>query len=84
MPRSSSDRVGWHYARNLVSTSRITLDGKHPGLEVRANLNEQPGIARSRIYLVEGRLYQLTVAGTEPRATSADADRFLNSLVVTQ
>ncbi len=67
----------------LTSSSRTTLNGKYPGRDVEADLPDQKGILRARIYLVGQRLYQIMVVGTKPWANSADATKFLDSLIVT-
>ena len=67
----------------LTSAPSITLRGAHPGREVNADLPAQKGILRAKVYLVDKRLYQVMVVGTKSWATSADATKFLDSLVVT-
>lgn len=42
------------------------------------------GVFRSRAYLVNGRLYQLTAVGTKAFATSEQANQFLGSLKLTK
>ena len=66
----------------LTSESNITLSGKYPGREVQADIPSKKGVLRARIYFVDQRLYQMIVTGTKPWATSADATKFLDSLVL--
>jgi len=70
-------------ARGVVLQDReITLD-RHPGrafrFAFRAKTGRQ-GVARSRIYWANGRLYQLMVLGDEAKVNDDDSDRFLESL----
>ncbi len=67
----------------LKSESRIELDGKHPGREIRADLPEGKGTVRARVFFVGTRLYQVMVIGEKGFAESADTLRFLNSLKLT-
>jgi hypothetical protein len=67
----------------LTSESKINLSGKYPGREVQADIASKKGILRARFYLVDRRLYQVVVTGTKPWATSANATKFLDSLVLT-
>jgi hypothetical protein len=73
--------------RNIDATlkgeSAVTLDGKYPGLEVRAELPYLKGIVRGRVYLVGQRMYQIVAIGTPAWVNSAGATRFLNSLTLT-
>jgi hypothetical protein len=62
----------------LLSEKKVKL-GKHPGLEFQIDAPKVGGIYRSRIYIADGRLYQVTVFGPKEVATSKQADRFLNS-----
>jgi len=69
----------------LTNSSKITLSGKYPGREVQATLpKQQDGLLIAKIYFVNQRLYQIMVTGTKAWAGSADATKFLDSLVVTQ
>ncbi len=61
----------------LVSEKKITL-GSHPGLElhIAAPMNSQ---LRTRIYVVQGRLYQVFVVGSPRQMQQPAVERFLNS-----
>lgn len=61
----------------LLSEKKITL-GKHPGLEFQVE-SAKLGVYRSRIYIADGRMYQVTVMGPKEVATSPTADEFLKS-----
>src|SRR4051794_4724582 len=66
----------------LLSSKKITLQKKYPGRDFTfevANI----GQARARVYLVEGRLYQTAVFGSEDLVKSADTKTFLDSFKVT-
>lgn len=63
----------------LLSETRILLDEKHPGLEFTIEVLKPPGLYRSRIYLIDGRLYQIVAIGEKPFATSDEADQVLTS-----
>jgi hypothetical protein len=67
----------------LVSSSRITLQKKYPGRQVQATLPTAQQFLHGRVYLVGTRLYLILVSGPKEWATSAEATRFLDSLVVT-
>ena len=70
--------------KELTSTS-ITLVGKYPGREFTARLADPVGgLMRARIWLVDKRLYQVTVIGTEGYANSATATAFLDSFQLTE
>jgi hypothetical protein len=65
----------------LLSEKKITLD-KHPGIEFQL---EAPaaGIYRSRAFVANDRLYQVTVLGPKDVVTSAEADKILDSFKLT-
>jgi hypothetical protein len=67
----------------LTGESRIFLQSKHPGREVRAELPAVGGILRARVYIAGSRLYQVAVMGLPAWANSEEATRFLNSIAVT-
>jgi hypothetical protein len=67
----------------LTSETPLLLAGKYPGREINADLPEQQGILRSRIYIVGQRLYQVMVVGKATWARSSLASQFLDSLAVT-
>lgn len=68
--------------------NKLVLAGKHPGLEVRAQLgtdrdkNQDFGEYRARLYLVGRRLYFVQAVGFESFVWSDDANRFLESFEV--
>jgi hypothetical protein len=65
----------------LLAAKKIALEKKYPGREYDLEfelLGSTRGL-RCRTYLVNGRLYQLTVVGPKGFATSAEAARFLDS-----
>ena len=66
----------------LLSTKKITLQKKYPGRDFTFEVAGL-GQARARVYLVEGRLYQTAVFGSEELITSADTKTFLDSFKVT-
>jgi len=66
----------------LIRSYDIQLAGKYPGREVKAQLPNNAGIVVARIYLVRQRFYELLVTGPQSWATSADANKFLDSFVL--
>ncbi len=52
--------------------------GTYPGREIQFEIPDK-GFVRSRIYLVDARLYQVMVTGPKATITSKDADKFLGS-----
>src|SRR5262249_10893430 len=66
----------------LVGESRIWLQAKHPGREVRADLPGKVGIARARVYLVGQRMYQVIAVGRPAWVNSVEATKFLDSLAL--
>jgi hypothetical protein len=64
------------------SSKKITLAGKYPGMEVDATVPKANGSARSRVYMVKGRLYQMLVLGENSFVDSADTGKFLDSLQI--
>jgi hypothetical protein len=64
----------------LKSSQAITLNGKYPGREFSATLTTPAqGQMRCKVFLVNRRLYQVLVLGTDSFVTSQKADEFLNS-----
>jgi hypothetical protein len=61
----------------LLGEKKIKL-GNHPGLDFQIS-SPRFGIYRSRIYIADGRLYQVIVLGPKEVATSKQADEFLES-----
>jgi hypothetical protein len=66
----------------ILSEKKITL-GKYPGREVVIEIPTK-GQLRSRMYMVDHRLYQVMVGGTKELTTSKDADKFLGSFKLTK
>src|SRR5205823_4011103 len=64
----------------FVSESNITLNGKHPGREMKFEVNGKFTVTL-RVYLVENRGYQLIAGG--PGASAADVKKFLDSFKLT-
>jgi hypothetical protein len=67
----------------ILSERRIQLQGKHPGREVVASLPDTGRVLRSRFYLVGSRAYLLTVIGEDRDIRSPTANRFFESLTLT-
>jgi hypothetical protein len=64
----------------LQSSKSIMLNGKYPGCEFSATITKpKQGQIRAKIYLVEARLYQVMVMGSDSYATSSQANDFLDS-----
>jgi hypothetical protein len=61
----------------LLGEKKVTL-GKHPGLEFQIE-SAQLGVYRSRVYIADGRMYQITVMGPRDVVTSKTADDYLQS-----
>jgi hypothetical protein len=63
-----------------VHDKKITLDDKHSGRDFGAEISSpDKGRLRARMFLVEGRLYQVIVVGTSDWTGSKVADRVLES-----
>jgi hypothetical protein len=70
----------------LKSEKKITIargTKKYPGREILADLPDQKGQLRARIFLVDKRLYQIMVVGNPDFAKSANAAKFIDSLQLT-
>ena len=67
----------------LSGSSAATLDGKHPGRDVRADVPDGQRVVHARVYLVGRRLYQIMVVGAKSWVDSAEATQFLDSLTLT-
>ncbi len=65
----------------LLSSKKITLQKKYPGRDFTFEVGGI-GQARARVYLVEGRLYQSAVFGSEELIKSDDTKTFLDSFKV--
>jgi hypothetical protein len=68
----------------LVGDRKITLADRYPGWELTTESANQQNGMRMRIYLVNRRFYQLTVAGTHAFVSAPEADTFLASFALTQ
>lgn len=67
----------------LKQETKITLANTHQGRELRGEVPGK-GFMRARIFIFNGRLYQLMVVGkNEAYVTSEDATRFLDSFTPT-
>lgn len=58
----------------------VTLAGKYPGRDLEGDLPDRKNVTRIRMFLVNGRLYQMWVVGPAPWVASTEATRFLQSL----
>jgi hypothetical protein len=68
----------------LVKEEQIKLEKKYPGRDVTGELPNGIGLIRSRIYAVDGRVYQVMVGGTKGFVKGADAESFLSSFWLTK
>jgi len=62
----------------LLSELIIEING-HPGRQLHAEISSGTGIMEGRIYIVENRLYQISVATGKQNAFSTDINRYLDS-----
>jgi hypothetical protein len=67
----------------IIKESAIVLAGKYPGMELEGTLPDK-SLARMRLFIANGRLYQMWVVGAPTWALSAEATRFLTSLELLQ
>jgi hypothetical protein len=67
----------------LMNEKAITFQG-NPGREFSTEVPAGPGVCRSRIYLVKGRLYQLIAVGVKEFPTTPEAEQFFNSFKLTK
>ena len=75
---SSRDGAAANLEAKLVSEKDVKL-GEHPGRETQIEVAGGKRLFRTRVYLVDQRLYQVVVFGTKEAATSKEADKFLES-----
>jgi hypothetical protein len=61
-----------------LNEKKVAL-GKYPGLEYRIESAKVGGVYRCRTYIVDGRMYQLTISGAKDVVTSKTADEYLES-----
>ncbi|MBL8822456.1 MAG: hypothetical protein JNJ77_07715 [Planctomycetia bacterium] len=66
----------------LIKEDRITLSGKYPGREIRAEVSSKNIEMYSSIYLVNGRAYQVLIMGKTNWLESDKARKFLNSFAL--
>ncbi len=76
--KTAQDSLGKTFGK-LLNEKPIKLLDKYPGRQFEYEIPGQKGLYRSRIYLVDGRLYQVVVVGTEAFTTSKTADSMLDS-----
>ncbi|HYV38197.1 MAG TPA: hypothetical protein VE988_21100 [Gemmataceae bacterium] len=67
----------------LEKATKITLAGALLGREIWAS-SDSGDMVHARVFLVNGRVYQVLVSGPRERATSAEAEKFLDSFVLSQ
>lgn len=63
---------------DLAKESPVELDKKYPGREINAVVPGK-GKSRTRIYLVNQRVYQVTAAGTDKFMDSPETSQFFDS-----
>jgi hypothetical protein len=80
---AACDRAVENLKAKRVSQTAIRLAGKYPGRDLVAEWPGGNGLVHYRLYLVDGRLYQVIVNGSKWWAESADARRFLDSFALT-
>lgn len=66
----------------LVKEDHITLQGKYPGREIKAEVPTKNAEMYCSIYLVEGRAYQVLILGKSEWLNSDKARKFLNSFAL--
>jgi len=79
--KTAQDSLGKTFGK-LLSEKPIQLLEKYPGREFEYEIPGQKGRYRSRMYLVDGRLYQVIVVGTEEFASSKTAEAVLDSFAL--
>jgi hypothetical protein len=67
------------FGGRLLGERPIKLHDTYPGLEFEVEVPAGPGLYRSRMYLVRGRLHQVIVVGAREFTTATEADRVLDS-----
>lgn len=66
----------------LVKEDRITLLGKYPGREIKADVPSKGAEMYCSIYLVNSRVYQVLILGKQDWLNSDKARKFLNSFAL--
>lgn len=66
----------------LTGSSNIML-GNYPGREVLADLPNNQGKLRARVYIVDGRMYQVMMIGKANWSGWSKQDQFFNSFALT-
>lgn len=66
----------------LVKEDRITLQGKYPGREIKADVPTRNAELYCSVYLVDGRAYQVLILGKSEWLNSDKARKFLNSFAL--
>lgn len=66
----------------LIKEDRITLQGKYPGREIRADVPSKGAEMYCSTYLVNSRIYQVLILGKTEWLNSDKARKFLNSFAL--
>jgi hypothetical protein len=64
----------------VTRETALALANKYPGRDLEGDLPDNKTVARIRLFMARGRLYQLWVVGPPSWAAAPEASRFLNSL----
>jgi hypothetical protein len=67
----------------LVKEEKIKMEKKYPGRDITGDLPNEAGQMRMRMYVVDGRLYELMVIGSQTFVESPDAQAFVASFWLT-
>jgi phage FluMu protein Com len=67
---------------DVQTLKKTTLEGKHLGVEFQGRNSKSKSAAHFRIYLVNSRLYQVIVNGTEAWVGSENATKFMDSFAL--
>jgi hypothetical protein len=85
-PQERLDRTRDAVVRGVRGTlskeTKLTLAGKFPGRELLIATAPPRDLIRHRLYLVDGRLYQVVVWGTKEWAGGKEADAVLDSFAL--
>jgi hypothetical protein len=83
--RSARDELVGAAGGELVSDTSTTLSGKYHGRKFTAtNQRPHPGVMRAHIYLINKRLYQVVVKGTQEYANAPASTAFLDSFTLVE